>query len=220
MSFFPIMQIDKFVESITRERAWRVKELLDIRDTLNPNSPNSAKRKILTRSAVKLSYAHWEGYIKRSGDIFLKYLNSNKFDISDIQPHLISLHFKTEFDQAKESKKFLTFTKQIQKFFDSKDTYFFNVPSSAFVDTKSNLSSVQMKHIVECLGLDFRFFELKQNFIDSVLIENRNAVVHGEYRNIEKTEATAIISAVLEMIEHFQQQLEHAVYTRSYLISS
>jgi hypothetical protein len=62
------------------------------------------------------------------------------------------------------------------------------------------------------LGIDYSPFELKQNLIDSQLLNYRNNIAHGEYLIMDLAEYKVIHDEVLKMINHIKTEIENAAF--------
>ncbi|MDC5044252.1 MAE_28990/MAE_18760 family HEPN-like nuclease, partial [Acinetobacter baumannii] len=89
-----------------------------------------------------------------------------------------------------------------------------------FIDTKSNLNSEVLEEIMGKIGLDTSSFELKANFIDESLIKMRNAIAHGEYRNIELQDFLDIYDGTMILIENFFNEILNFVVQKKFLLSA
>jgi hypothetical protein len=73
MSFDPGFVMYKMIaDFVGVDYAWRRKELKLIKDQI-PNK-NSPKQNAALRFSVPILYAHWEGFVKKSCELYLEYV--------------------------------------------------------------------------------------------------------------------------------------------------
>jgi hypothetical protein len=68
------------------------------------------------------------------------------------------------------------------------------------------------------LGIDYSPLELKQNLIDSQLLNYRNNIAHGEYLIMDLAEYRVIHDEVLKMINQVKTEIENAAFLDRYKI--
>ena len=86
-----------------------------------------------------------------------------------------------------------------------------------YIDTGSNLNSNVLKDITQKIGLDYSFYELKENLIDERFLGFRNAVAHGEYRLISEIDFVEIYDEITALISTFKNQILNAAIEKTYL---
>lgn len=211
-----VRSLDELEDILDQDLSWRRKEFTTLR--LMIQSSRNHQKRILMRAGIALMYSHWEGHIKKSAEAYLCYLNciAPKYSsMSDNFSHLsLGDKFFTGFSIKKYSSQKEIFD-YIQSGLDSK----FSVDEQKVINTESNLKSQVLMNILNQLGLDTNSFQLKENFIDSIMLKNRNKIAHGEH--ISDADLTLSYSEIekelLAMIEKFQNQVRNAAANKSYL---
>jgi len=84
------------------------------------------------------------------------------------------------------------------------------------IDTKSNLNFRVLKDIVQLLGLDITHFENNQNFINKKLVEPRNDIAHGTYRDVDYEDFKTIYDNIIPLMEHFKKLIENCCVLEQY----
>jgi hypothetical protein len=87
------------------------------------------------------------------------------------------------------------------------------------IDTKSNLNSEVLQQIVLLMGLDFKPFEPFKNFMDEVLLKNRNKIAHGQHNFVDFHTYNEIDKNTLILIRQYKNQIQNSVVSKSYFIS-
>lgn len=170
------------------------------------------------KSLLVILYSHWEGFVKSSSQAFIEYLNHNGYKYSQLKDCFVQIGLAKELPNHKLST--YSHRQTVIDFLTTGIEGSFKVNSEKIIDTKSNLSSEVLKELLLNLGLNYQTFELKENFIDKVLLSNRNKIAHGD-NSIDITDLTSNVSSykisVIEMLDSYKSQIEDAVMCRSYL---
>lgn len=192
-------RIERFADRIASDWAWRSRELVS--HHLLFSSVDDHQEKVLGRLGVLLLYSHWEGFIKNTVKEYLKIFSHHRIDGAPLHiqsaiflQYLVSRQISVvNYNLACESvdvltKKELTATKSIHK----------------IVGVKSNLNVEMMKHLMDIVDIDYSFFELKANYIDKEFVGLRNAIAHGEFREVAKKDYEQIKEMVIDVIDKFK----------------
>lgn len=212
-----IRTLEELEESLTRDIKWRKRELTTLKFMIKDNKPLH-KKNILRRAAIALLYSHWEGHIKHCSLVYLNYLNSLGLQCNKIADNFIQLNLCSKFDTS-FSVKSTKSQKDIHDYFSNLSNFKFKVVADKTIDTESNLNSKVLLNILSQLGLSNDSFELKSNFIDAVLLKNRNSISHGEELNASDLNIVynQIEDDLLEMIQTFHNLVITAASDKHYL---
>ncbi|WP_272529225.1 MULTISPECIES: MAE_28990/MAE_18760 family HEPN-like nuclease [unclassified Providencia] len=211
-----IRTLEELDSALDSDLSWRKHEI-----SLITNSVFKAKGKVkltMKRAAITLMYSHWEGYVKKSSEIYLAYLNRLAPKYCNMKDNFSHISLKSRFNKGFTLKKYDS-QKEIFDYIINGLNCNFNVNYEDVIDTESNLKSEQFSNILSQLGLDMQPFELKFNFIDQKLIKNRNAIAHGEYvADKDINDAYDEISThLLELIDTFHSMIKSAASNKEYL---
>lgn len=206
----------ELVQLIDDDLVWRRRELSYIRTAVEDAVGNAPKQAALLRAGVAILYAHWEGFVKRSGSCYLEFVANQGMVASDLTPNFIAIKFRSKLNEAAKSKK-VTSTNELVEFFCTKLGDKLRIPHKGVVDTASNLSSAVLVEIMQTLGLDALPYEIKKNLIDSQLVDRRNHIAHGDFLDIDAATFTALYDQVMELLEEFRTQVQNAVATDRFL---
>lgn len=210
-----VRSVDELEDYISKEYAWRRKELTNIRNTAL-SSRNSMKN-LLLKASVSILYSHWEGFIKNISIAFCEYLNSQGFKYQDLKPNFHVFNILNYFDGQFPYKKFDSYLEIVApKNINHNQNV--KIDSYKYIDTKSNLNSIILKDITTKLGLDYSHYELKENLIDESFLALRNAISHGEYREVDQLTFESLYSEISDMMNCFKNQVLNNVNSKEYLI--
>lgn len=228
------MKYDQFEKYLVDDLTWRKKELTALMFIAKKNEHEEA----VLKSIILLLYAHWEGYIKKSSKLYLKYVSEQNLKLSDLPTCFKAIAMKTNISKCIEAKESLSLSHELeflnkftkienQKFkiqIEPEDDF-----ENSIIDTKSNLSPKVYERIINIIGLKFKnVLSSRKHYIDSHLLANRNAIGHAgkvsrnlnpdfslSLSDIEKLKAIIFI-----IIDSFKDELLEYANKKYYLISN
>lgn len=200
------------------ELSWRRTDISRLRGMiLTTEKSNSLLYKTLLRSSIPMIYAHWEGFIKEVALSYLNYISMRKFSYKLLNKGVLSLYVQNQFISTTNKTSFEK-ALAICDFFENRLDEKSNVKSIPDpIKTKSNLNSEVLKEIVQILDLNYEKFRGFEAFIDSRLLEARNKIAHGEYREIDWEFYDEAQKIVILLIEEFKDQIENNVVQKKHL---
>lgn len=210
-----IRTIEQLIEKIGDELIWRRKELTDLKGLVNSFKGDSLRSRMLTRAAVALLYAHWEGFVKQSSALYLEYVAFQRLPYKKLTSNFVGLVLRSKYAELGASEK-TSSGNTLANFFCTELDNNSNIPYKQGVDTKSNLSSKVLIDICDALGLDVSHFESRLKFIDSNLVNTRNHIAHGKDLYITTVDYLELHEAVLTLIETFRNEIENASVSRRF----
>ncbi len=210
-----IRTVDDLSRRLYDDFTWRREELSNLKNLIDTKSFSSSKHNALLRSGLTILYAHWEGYIKESGTCYLEFVSRKELLYCKLKINFVAIAMKDRLKEAKETNKATIFA-EVAEFILHRSNEKSNIPYERIVSTASNLSSSILREIICILGLDYSFFELKENLIDEKLLKRRNTIAHGEYLSLNREEYFELHEQVLLMMEEFRTQIENNAVLESY----
>jgi hypothetical protein len=202
----------QFIDILDEEISWRKKELTFLKNNVKKNTPNY---KTHLRSAIVLLYSHWEGFVKSSCEYFLVYVSGQKLMFSNLNNNLLALSLKyklIEFESTNKSTIHCKFIEFINNDLEQRAT----IPTENIIKTNSNLNSHILKEILTNVGIDYSYFELKENLIDKILLKNRNSIAHGETLDIDDLNYQNLHREILTMMEQIKTELSNIVIQENF----
>jgi hypothetical protein len=213
-----IKTTEDLVDRIAEERAWRIKEISEMKNIVEVKSISSTRKSVVCRAGLALLYAHWEGFVKKSGTYFLEHVASQRLPLAMLQGNFVTIVLRSRIDQASNSKKYSAF-EDVTNFIRNNQGTRASLPFKNIIQTQSNLSSSVLKEITWCLGIDYTIFATKEKLIDSRLVGRRNHVAHGEAIEINQEDFSDLANEVVGLIDIFRTQIENAAIMKRYKIS-
>ena len=210
---------DELLQSIDDDLIWRRRELSGFRAAIEDTRLVPGRRPALLRAGVALLYAHWEGFVKRCGTYYLEFVANQGKKGSELQANFIAVKLKARLIEARRSNK-PSATGELVEFFCTRLDNRLKIPHKGVIDTQSNLSSSVLREIVWILGLDMAPYETKFHVIDSLLLERRNHIAHGDSLDIGLEDYFALHDEVMLLIDTFRNQLQNAAVSNAYMRQS
>lgn len=202
--------------SIDEDLVWRRRESFNIRTLIEGSSDNRPREAALLRAGVAMLYARWEGFIKKTGTLYLQYIANQGHKGSELKVNFLAIKFKKQLNQASSSKK-STASHEIVEYFCTQLNNQIKLPHKGVIDTQSNLTSTVLSEIVATLGLDFQPFETRKHLIDTRLVNQRNHIAHGDTLGITPTEFVELYDTTFAMMDEFRNQVQNAAAVKSHL---
>lgn len=204
------------IDYIESEKSWRTKELLNFKSrTLSVKGVDQVS---MFKLGICLVYSHWEGFVKNSGSAFFTFLVKSGLKYTELQDHYKVCAFLEHFDGQYPHKNFKSNVVIVKNEINFQKSV--KVDPQRFIDTKSNLNYETLEEILEKIGLSNSSFILKANFIDESLIKMRNAIAHGEYRNISQKDFIDVYDETMTLIETFFTEILNFIVQNKFRLSS
>lgn len=207
-----VRTLSEMQTALDREMAWRVKEISVFKTGAGKNGP---ERKPFIRAGVALLYAHWEGFIKNSSEIYLSYVESRALPYRDLKACFVVFGLKGKINTLVESRKSLPNIEAMEFIFSKMDETA-KLQINSAVNTESNLTSKVFSNIAGSLNISTSAYETKFNLIDSSLVDRRNKVAHGEYIDIKGGEFSSLVDDVLSLMRLYKTDIENAASLECY----
>jgi hypothetical protein len=206
---------EDLIDKIALDHVWRIREISELKTLIVSPTLSPQRKKVLCRAGIALLYAHWEGFIKKTGTYFLEYVAMQKLPISALKSNFVTLIIKNKIDEAAKSNKYSAFDK-LTDFLINQQSSRAKIPFKQIVNTESNLSTTVLKEITWCLGIDYIYFESKEKLIDLKLVGRRNHVAHGEEMPVDVGDFMEIVEEVLGLMNTFRNLIENSAVLSSY----
>lgn len=207
-----VRTLNQFQEALDKEMSWRVKEIGVFNVASRQAGPAN---KIFIRAGIALTYAHWEGFIKSSSEMYLSYINYKRLTYRNLKTCFAVFGLKGKLNSLVESKNYMLNIDTLEFIINAiDDVAKFDINSA--IKTQSNLSSKVFCNIARSLDIDTSPYDTRFNLIDKQLVDQRNAIAHGEYLTISGTDFGDLVKEVLSLMRQYKTDLENAASLGSY----
>ena len=204
-------------DAIDSELAWRKRELSAVRS--NIASARKFAKDTAIRAGIALLYAHWEGSIKNVAAYYLEYVATLKLPYRQLKPNFLAIALKYDLKSFEESNKATVHTSIVRSVIQNQEIKS-NIPVEGIIKTNSNLNSEIFVEIMATLGLEHSEYESSFKLIDTVLLQKRNMIAHGEHLetlDLDEDRYYEIHDKILGLIQMFANQVSNAVSLKLYL---
>lgn len=194
-----------FIDDIKSDIDWRMSELASLKTIPVRYHLLNHHSELLIKYAVPSIYALWEGFVKKSFELYAGHINSLKLNSSDIHINLFTHSFSTEDKLALENPR-MSFAKkkEFMAFFQNKFKGKFTIPQK--IPTKSNVDYKVINEILERFNLPALPEQLYKKGLNRLLCF-RNSIAHGDTSILVKSEDLAEFSKLINdlMVEIFER---------------
>lgn len=170
----------------------------------------------MTRAAVALLYAHWEGFVKAVAENYLEFVAMQRCKHSELSGNILAIVLRSRLSAAQSSKKIETHLGVVD-FFRGEMEGRCTLPYKSAVRTEANLSSTVLIEILRTLGFDVTEYEPKYHLIDHKLVERRNHIAHGIALEVDVNEYLELQDEVLSLMNLFRNPVENYAVSGHYL---
>lgn len=210
-----IETVEELETKLQEDLAWRKKEMLSIKMMADKGDANES---ILLRSGITMLCAHFEGFVKFASNCYVKYVSAQKINTCLLKDNFMAYSLTNAIKQCSNTEKISVYQKVIDKVRGIYDAPF--CEKRDVISTHSNPSSTELKEIVTSIGLETDIFDLKANYIDSNLLNNRHKVVHGECYPIDKEDFRKTFEVIMELIEQYEELIVQAADEKKFMKES
>ncbi len=226
MSKTQIKTVNDLIDKLDYELAWRKKEIVQANLLIDSNRkgvPLSFNQK----SSILLIYANWEGFINKAANYYAIFVFSQNIPLDQLKTGFLEIKLQ----KIKAFDKLMVSSKQIvrKRFLDNLNIELQsnNIPKfedkvgERYISTESNLSSQVFDNILELIGIDSSTFNTKANLIDSILLNCRNSLAHGERGyEIEAEEFNEVTHHILTLMDNFKKSVIDSAINRNFMSES
>lgn len=188
-------------EKLDRELAWRKKEVLSL--SLQAESTEGEIQRALLRAAWVMLYAHWEGFIKSSTEIYVKFVNRKQIECKHLLCNFAILLFKKEIEELSVTGQNKRARVIYEKILSAQDVF---IKLYEEIDTKSNLGGDMFDNILSLLAIEDDFYTSKIHLIND-LVKTRNEIAHGQGSTITIARFLDMRNSILEIMTYYNQNL-------------
>jgi hypothetical protein len=210
----PYLDTD-FSVQITEDRTWRLKEISDLKATVDRSDAQS--QRVLLRALVAICYAHWEGYIRFAARKYIEFVAIKRKKFSELDRQFVRNYFLPRLAALSTSKSSISERcALIEEILNSAERRFSRINEN-LINTKANLNFDVFQDICLVCSVPVEPFADKEDFIDRFLLKRRNSIAHGEDTFIEIKDIDSITNDTIALMRSFGDALENRVYLKSYL---
>lgn len=210
-----ILSLATLEDAFHQDLAWRRKELSSLYLAAVVAKSSSDSQIGAIRAGIVLSYAHLEGFTRHAARCYFEYVRSRNLNYCDLGHNFLALKLSRLVSQ--QSTK-ASYYHEAVKLLTANLGAVADLPQPDVIKANSNLSFAQLSEILYCINIDPSPFSLKENFLDEIVLERRNAIAHGEFRKPTLADYLEIHNGVIEIIDQLEQILIQAANSQSFRV--
>ena len=211
-----IRTIDQLLRRIADDHVWRIREISALRSQCRANSNTHHAQHALRRAFLPIAYAHWEGFVKKASHYYLEFVAMQGLKLSEMSLPFASMYLLQVERKNVLSEKSYALVEVCDTLLNRPNDRV-NLEYKNAISTKSNLDSKVLESTCRSLGLDYKEFKPKEQFIKK-LLSARNNIAHGEYREINIEEIDETKNEIIWLIDRFRNKIENAAAESEYKI--
>jgi hypothetical protein len=220
---------EELIGSLQANSAWRKKELLHMMSSILPLRTKAGSI-VPSRFSAVISYSHWEGFVRESSIAYVEYLRrklkSSQSGIVNLSGEMRGVICRLKLRQlAKGGNDGISHFVELARFMDSGcvgEDVSNLLNSSDLIDVKSNLNWRTFSEVCCITGVpvgNSSWFYTKRHHIEK-LVEDRNAVAHGERREFEPEDCRSHIDFTISGISKYSDELMEIAMADAHLAKS
>lgn len=209
-----VYTFDNLSHLIDEDYAWRRKELQIIKDQIPNNS--GPKQNAALRFCVPILYAHWEGFVKKSCELYLEFVANKYLKHNELKPQFIALSLTKKLGNL-EIKNLEEKTKTVAFLLDEIDKNS-NIMTKNVIQTRSNLRYNVFQEILFIIGIDESIFSSKKSLIDD-LVDARNNIAHGDYLRVQLSTYQLLHIDTQLLMEKLKTEIENSALMELYKVN-
>ena len=205
-----MVNIDHYFDEVDRRRLQRARELSDLKVQLSADSRTDPFF-IKSKSAIVLSYAHWEGFHNECTVCYIDFLKELGGKIRDVKWLLLLGAVEGELNSLLDRKHTFEAKCDFLEILQGKIEATFDGFITEVVKARSNLNFNRLKQTYRLLGLDTTQFDRSRIRLDKELVGWRHIVAHGETPNLTSMDIAMHIDFTNELLLRLSEQFQSAM---------
>lgn len=210
-----ILSEEDLIDRLNKELAFRKKELTYIKSLIKSSQSGNCHH--ITRFAILILYAHWEGYVKYAARFYINFIRNKNLKYNELRENFVTLALTYQIQECGKSKK-TSIHHQIVNLLLNETSSQAKIPTDEYaIAINSNLNYEMFLEILFIIGLDIKSFELKEKYIDEGLLNIRNSIAHGSLECLNFDDYFEWHDTILSLLEKFNLELSLAISEKRYL---
>jgi hypothetical protein len=196
-------------DKLDEQLAMRNRELIQLA-LLFQETKQRYEKNIINRLIVPHTYSHYEGFIKYSSVLFLKYTIATYDPENELPDNIYAVSLRESIKKYAQSKSSSEHVKLIKMIREKPLKIKFN--PTVIIDTHENLKSTYLQEIMFICGINYdEYWQEKSFFIDNILLKNRNLISHGDLSIVDDKTVNECLSNVIDILSNYKQRLEEKI---------
>ncbi|WP_143684719.1 MAE_28990/MAE_18760 family HEPN-like nuclease [Variovorax sp. KK3] len=214
-----IASLEGFQAKLTRDLSWRKKEISDFRVAVSGVTDSI----YLCRAGLVLICAHWEGFLRRSVELYIEHVFAKKLKIKELNPAFVALAYFSDVKKASESNypgsadTHVRLAERIRR----GNEEICDIPGWT-ARTEGNPGSDVVERLLSSVGVDIKIglddatWGATRVFINEQIVADRNRVAHGEGTPVSKEQFLERSQRLLDLLDALNNVLFDAAENERY----
>lgn len=208
-----IRTTEQLIDILNGDLGWRKKELTNLRNNIRTATSKSQATSL--RAGTVLLYAHWEGFIKKAAETYLRFVRSHRLRLNQLDTCFLALALKQKIADFKSTPKSTSHIEFVTFMYSSLEDRA-QISEDNVIKTNSNLNYATLKELLTTIGIDCTTFSTKENLIDAKLLKYRNTIAHGQHLQVDRDEYEILYREITRMLEEINNRIQNAGILKTY----
>lgn len=209
-----IRTISDLSTALRTDLGWRRKETSVLKGLVVASE--SSKQQALLRGAVAVLYAHWEGFLKHASRTYLGYVRLKRTNLNELAPCFAAMAARGRLNSLSQSNR-VALQIQFVDWWSQEWGRRATLPGDSAIDVKGNVTVDVFQDLIHRLGLPYRAeYSIREKPIIERLVDVRNKLAHGEWKNVALQEYVELQEKIDEMMAWVCDDIETSASKRGY----
>ena len=200
---------DILSDELTREFTWRLREIHRLRTAIA--DAEELCQESVTRAAFVLLYAHWEGFVKRSAELFLTYLARMNKPVSKLHDGAMIVCLRKEILHVMTYKN--GSNRQIKAMIDAVSSGAAKKLSRRHAEQpirSANMNFDEFADVCMVFGIEPVEFDEHRDLIHRILVNRRHQIAHGANLRVDYGDFLSTSDNVIAVMRMLRNKVENS----------
>jgi hypothetical protein len=211
-----LVQADQLEQALDLELAWRLREMSAVKNLIDTAGSVPMKNAAL-RASIPALYSHWEGFIKRSSELYIHHVFSQRLSVRDVSAPIAGYFLEGAFTGAGGYSRSFDAARAIE-FYLSNQSKKLRSRGNVKVATGSNLRFEVLQRITRELSIPDFMSIVDEALINVRLCDKRNFIAHGQSVPVTYEEFESCRLEVSDLMRSYKNRLDTAASNLEYVV--
>lgn len=218
-----VLSVENLQGKLDKELSWRKREIVGLRLSARQSADH---RGYLYRAGLVLLCAHWEGFLRRSVELYIEYVFSQKHRLRELAPVFVAHSLYSDVRKASSASHpgseecHVALARRVQLGVDQ-----ICGVSTWEVSTEANPGTQVLAKLLSSIGIDSQLkfdaasWGAMRVFIDEQVVRDRNRIAHGEGFPVSREELMDRAVRLTALLERLSSLILASAEGRHYLLA-
>ena len=204
---------ESFARHVESDFTWRVREISDLKAGVKAAT---TYRQAVSKAALPLTYAHWEGHVKFVSESYLTFISRRKILISKLTKNFTAVALHNFFEQISgQNFNYNEKIELIDRIHSAFRGQLRSIPKD-YLNTGGNLRYDRFCDICKIINVSPANVTVDRDFLDKKIVDKRNHIAHGSDKILNLDELEDIMDYTIEAMRSFRDQVVNLVALEAY----